>query len=112
MYCLLQLYLCVATELAPHRPVLKLFSIKAVGKFGLPTLDRLHLMEHTSPTVFLTFWQSTFLSLLSLIGVFKDVRLSLDLILMSGFLIIYYRHPMRLLEISSLGGVPSLRLLK
>jgi hypothetical protein len=34
MYCLLQLYLCVAKELAPHRPVLKLISIKAVGKFG------------------------------------------------------------------------------
>lgn len=52
MYCLLQLYLCVATELAPHRPVLKLISIKAV--------------------VFLTFWQSTFLSLLSVFGVVKD----------------------------------------
>ncbi|KAN0116110.1 DUF300 domain containing protein, partial [Russula decolorans] len=52
MYCLLQLYLCVATELAPHRPVLKLISIKAV--------------------VFLTFWQSTFLSLLSVVGVVKD----------------------------------------
>lgn len=36
MYCLFQLYLSVATELAPHRPVLKLISIKAVGKFGLP----------------------------------------------------------------------------
>ncbi|KAF8483336.1 organic solute transporter Ostalpha-domain-containing protein [Russula ochroleuca] len=52
MYCLLQLYLCVATELAPHHPVLKIFSIKAV--------------------VFLTFWQSTFLSLLSMAGVVKD----------------------------------------
>ncbi|KAH9996669.1 organic solute transporter Ostalpha-domain-containing protein [Russula compacta] len=30
MYCLLQLYLCVATELAPHRPVLKMLSVKAV----------------------------------------------------------------------------------
>ena len=73
MYCLFQLYLSVATELAPHRPVLKLISIKAVGKFGLPALDRLHLMEHTPSTVFLTFWQSTFLSLLSVIGVVKDV---------------------------------------
>jgi hypothetical protein len=36
MYCLLQLYFCVATELAPHRPVLKLVSVKAVGKFSLP----------------------------------------------------------------------------
>jgi len=46
MYCLLQLYLCVATELAPHRPVLKLVSIKAVGRFGLPTLHGLGLMEY------------------------------------------------------------------
>ncbi|KAH9060546.1 DUF300-domain-containing protein [Lactarius vividus] len=52
MYCLLQLYICVAEELAPHRPVLKLFAVKAV--------------------VFLTFWQATFLSLLSMIGVVKD----------------------------------------
>ncbi|KAH8996304.1 organic solute transporter Ostalpha-domain-containing protein [Lactarius akahatsu] len=52
MYCLLQLYICVAGELAPHRPVLKLFAVKAV--------------------VFLTFWQATFLSLLSMIGVVKD----------------------------------------
>ena len=73
MYCLLQLYLCVATELAPHRPVLKLVSVKAVGKFGSPALDRLDLMEPTPSTVFLTFWQSTFLSLLSVIGVVKDV---------------------------------------
>ena len=33
MYCLLQLYLCVAEELAPYRPVLKLFAVKAVGEF-------------------------------------------------------------------------------
>ncbi|KAI0061163.1 DUF300-domain-containing protein [Artomyces pyxidatus] len=52
MYCLLQLYLSVATELAPHKPVLKLFSVKAV--------------------VFLTFWQATFLSLLTMLGVVKD----------------------------------------
>jgi hypothetical protein len=63
----------VATELAPHRPVLKLISIKAVGKFGLPVLDHLDLMEHMPSTVFLTFWQSTFLSLLSVIGVVKGV---------------------------------------
>ncbi|KAI0301579.1 organic solute transporter Ostalpha-domain-containing protein [Multifurca ochricompacta] len=54
MYCLFQLYLCVATELAPHRPVLKLFSVKAV--------------------VFLTFWQASFLSVLSIFGVVKDTR--------------------------------------
>ena len=38
MYCLFQLYFCVSTELAPHRPVLKLFSVKAVGGCGLPSL--------------------------------------------------------------------------
>ncbi len=80
MYCLFQLYLCVATELAPHRPVLKLVSVKAVGRFGFPTLCRLDLMEHTPSTVFLTFWQSTFLSLLSVFGVVKDVWLLLGLI--------------------------------
>ncbi|KAH9973697.1 organic solute transporter Ostalpha-domain-containing protein [Lactifluus volemus] len=52
MYCLFQLYLCVAKELAPHRPVLKLFSVKSV--------------------VFLTFWQATFLSLLTMLQVVKD----------------------------------------
>ncbi|KAM6501988.1 Organic solute transporter Ostalpha domain containing protein [Amanita muscaria] len=52
MYCLVQLYMPVSKLLAPHRPLLKMFSIKAV--------------------VFLTFWQATFLSLLSMIGVVKD----------------------------------------
>ncbi|KAG2015794.1 DUF300 domain-containing protein [Coprinopsis cinerea AmutBmut pab1-1] len=52
MYCLLQLYFPVDKQLKPHRPVLKLFAVKAV--------------------VFLTFWQATFLSLLSLVGVVKD----------------------------------------
>src|SRR6266404_5195203 len=33
MYCLLQMYFCVAEELAPHRPILKLFAVKAVGMF-------------------------------------------------------------------------------
>ena len=46
MYCLLQFYLCVATELAPHHPVLKIISIKSVGKLGLPTLGRLDLTKH------------------------------------------------------------------
>jgi hypothetical protein len=39
MYCLFQLYVCVAEELAPHRPILKLLSVKAVGKF-LPLYAR------------------------------------------------------------------------
>ncbi|PPQ62953.1 hypothetical protein CVT24_006193 [Panaeolus cyanescens] len=51
MYCLIQLYVVVSKELAPHKPLLKLFAIKAV--------------------VFLTFWQATFLSLLSMVGVIK-----------------------------------------
>ncbi|KAH9846988.1 DUF300-domain-containing protein [Lenzites betulinus] len=52
MYCLIQLYMAVKVELAPQKPLLKLFAIKAV--------------------VFLTFWQATFLSVLTLFGVVKD----------------------------------------
>ncbi|KAI0731413.1 organic solute transporter Ostalpha-domain-containing protein [Earliella scabrosa] len=52
MYCLIQLYMVVSEELAPHRPLLKLFAIKAV--------------------VFLTFWQATFLSVLAMFGFVKD----------------------------------------
>ncbi|TFK23673.1 DUF300-domain-containing protein [Coprinopsis marcescibilis] len=54
MYCLLQLYMPVAKQLKSHSPILKLFSVKAV--------------------VFLTFWQATFLSLLSMAGVVKDTK--------------------------------------
>ncbi|KIJ51346.1 hypothetical protein M422DRAFT_776620 [Sphaerobolus stellatus SS14] len=52
MYCLIQFYMAIAEQLAPHRPLLKLISIKAV--------------------VFLTFWQATFLSVLTLFNVVKD----------------------------------------
>ncbi|TBU60568.1 organic solute transporter Ostalpha-domain-containing protein [Dichomitus squalens] len=52
MYCLLQLYMVVKVELAPQKPLLKLFAIKAV--------------------VFLTFWQATALSALTLFGLVKD----------------------------------------
>ncbi|KAJ7782783.1 organic solute transporter Ostalpha-domain-containing protein [Mycena metata] len=52
MYCLIQVYLPIAPYLAPQKPILKLFAIKAV--------------------VFLTFWQSTFLAVLSMFGVIKD----------------------------------------
>lgn len=31
MYCLIQLYMAVKVQLAPQRPLLKLFAIKAVG---------------------------------------------------------------------------------
>jgi hypothetical protein len=34
MYCLIQLYVPVAEELAVHRPLLKLFAVKAVGVFS------------------------------------------------------------------------------
>ncbi|KAF5351717.1 hypothetical protein D9756_007521 [Leucocoprinus leucothites] len=54
MYCLIQLYIAVSKDLARHKPLLKLFAIKAV--------------------VFLTFWQATFLSVLSLFGVVKDTQ--------------------------------------
>ncbi|KAJ8482614.1 hypothetical protein ONZ51_g5230 [Trametes cubensis] len=52
MYCLIQLYMAVKVELAPQKPLLKLIAIKAV--------------------VFLTFWQATFLSVLTLFGIVKD----------------------------------------
>ncbi|KAJ3748543.1 organic solute transporter Ostalpha-domain-containing protein [Lentinula detonsa] len=52
MYCLIQLYIPISKILAPQKPLLKLFSVKAI--------------------VFLTFWQATFLSMLSMVGVIKD----------------------------------------
>ncbi|CCL99783.1 uncharacterized protein FIBRA_01805 [Fibroporia radiculosa] len=54
MYCLLQLYVPISGHLAPHKPLLKLFAVKAV--------------------VFLTFWQETFVSLLEDFGVIKDTQ--------------------------------------
>ena len=32
MYCLIQLYVVVSGPLKPHKPLLKLFSVKAVGE--------------------------------------------------------------------------------
>ncbi|KAJ7125042.1 organic solute transporter Ostalpha-domain-containing protein, partial [Mycena epipterygia] len=52
MYCLIQLYMPISVYLAPQKPLLKLFAIKAV--------------------VFLTFWQATLLGGLSMFGVVKD----------------------------------------
>ncbi|GJJ08439.1 hypothetical protein Clacol_002655 [Clathrus columnatus] len=52
MYCLLQLYSTLATELSPYRPLLKFLSIKSV--------------------VFLTFWQASLLSVLAAFGAIKD----------------------------------------
>ncbi|KAF9652079.1 DUF300-domain-containing protein [Thelephora ganbajun] len=54
MYCLIQLYIVVSEQLKPHRPLLKLLSVKAV--------------------VFLTFWQATALSAFALLGLVKDTK--------------------------------------
>ena len=35
MYCLIQLYVVVSEQLKPHKPLLKLFSVKAVGMGSL-----------------------------------------------------------------------------
>jgi hypothetical protein len=53
MYCLLQLYFVISADIAPYRPLLQLFSVKAV--------------------VFLTFWQGALLGVLASFGVVKDV---------------------------------------
>ncbi|KIP11275.1 hypothetical protein PHLGIDRAFT_124932 [Phlebiopsis gigantea 11061_1 CR5-6] len=52
MYCLLQLYMPISGYLQPHKPLLKLFAVKAV--------------------VFLTFWQASGLSILATFGLVKD----------------------------------------
>jgi hypothetical protein len=38
MYCLLQLYVPVVNDLRSHQPLLKLFSVKAVGESTTPGL--------------------------------------------------------------------------
>lgn len=72
MYCLIQLYVPVRANLAPHKPLLKLFAIKAVGEPPDSTSLRNDLHQII---VFLTFWQATLLSLLGTFGVVKNVRL-------------------------------------
>ncbi|KAG8736394.1 hypothetical protein FRC10_009342 [Ceratobasidium sp. 414] len=54
MYCLVQLYITISEELKPYKPLLKLFSIKAV--------------------VFLTFWQSALLVGLASLNIIKDTE--------------------------------------
>ncbi|KAG8712323.1 hypothetical protein FRC09_019996 [Ceratobasidium sp. 395] len=54
MYCLIQLYVSIRSELKPYSPLLKLFSVKAV--------------------VFLTFWQSALLSGLASLDIIKDTE--------------------------------------
>lgn len=75
MYCLIQLYMAVKVELAPQKPLLKLFAIKAVGQSlcSLWCLATFTLPHTARGLVFLTFWQATFLSVLTLFGVVKDV---------------------------------------
>jgi hypothetical protein len=59
MYCLFQLYVCVAGELAPHRPVLKLFAVKAVGGF-LPIYAYRMVLMPTLPDSISDFLASHF----------------------------------------------------
>ena len=40
MYCLIQLYVPVGVNLAPRKPLLKLFAIKAVGRCAKFYMDR------------------------------------------------------------------------
>lgn len=82
MYCLIQLYVVVSDLLSPYRPLLKLFAIKAVGALILTRSPSIYL---TGRLVFLTFWQASFLSLLSMVGVVKDV--SIETSLVNGLLI-------------------------
>ena len=72
MYCLIQLYAPVSSYLAPHRPLLKLFSVKAVGETTIASVV-MQMNDTLSFPVFLTFWQATFLSLLATFGLVKDV---------------------------------------
>lgn len=54
MYCIIQFYLPIETELKPYSPVLKFLAVKTV--------------------VFLTFWQSSFLSVLAYFKVIHDTE--------------------------------------
>jgi hypothetical protein len=45
MYCLIQLYMPIAWHLAKHRPLLKLFAVKAVGEETLSTLYEASKLE-------------------------------------------------------------------
>ena len=54
-----------------RKPLLKMLAIKVVGQSVLPTALPSQL---TIFSVFLTFWQATALSLLTVFGLVKDVR--------------------------------------
>ena len=57
MYCLIQLYVVVSEQLKPHQPLLKLFSVKAVGEglFFAFTTDRLLTDGHSVPDVLASY---------------------------------------------------------
>ena len=74
MYCLLQLYFPVSKLLAVHKPILKLLAVKAVGMYFVCCSKPHDLNNLMLALVFLTFWQATFLSFLTMFGVVKDVR--------------------------------------
>lgn len=54
MFCLIQLYIAISESIKQYKPLLQLFSIKAI--------------------IFLMFWQTSFLSALHSFNVIKDVR--------------------------------------
>ena len=74
MYCLIQLYVPISGYLKEHKPLLKLFAVKAVGRSFLLSEFGFDLTLLTFALVFLTFWQATGLSLLSMTGIVKNVR--------------------------------------
>ena len=82
----------VKVELAPHKPLLKLFAIKAVGELASALLLEVIVLTHR--LVFLTFWQATALSVLTVFGLVKDVRLlTADVIIWISLSLPLDRHP-------------------
>ena len=56
MYCLIQLYIVVGEQLKPHQPLLKLFSVKAVGEgLFVFTKDRSLTDGHSVPDVLASY---------------------------------------------------------
>jgi hypothetical protein len=82
MYCLIQLYVPIRAILVPHKPLLKLFAIKAVGEHINHISSGFFSQENI---VFLTFWQATLLSLLGIFGIVKDVRPFLHFLLSAHY---------------------------
>ncbi|KAF9783760.1 organic solute transporter Ostalpha-domain-containing protein [Thelephora terrestris] len=72
VYCLIQLYVVISEQLKPHQPLLKLFSLKAVGECS--SWHSLRTRCSRMVTVFLTFWQAAGLSVLVTLGLIKDTE--------------------------------------